>query len=378
MSHIFTLEDLSRCKVCLEFVSTGQPPNIHWRPLNQPVPLNAVSSRSLSIRVKESFVHGQPSVTLFLVHDLCSVERDDNTHFNMVNFNLLSSTSPHLTRFNHITHSNKNSLDIPATSQRPDPVQTVVNDPKGDSESDNLLSLDSNSNLFSKSSGAAPTSDSAPLDFVFSPKPWQSEAMLGDVDSHQDSSSIASPIDNLVLDNGTSLLTSLPMSLDMLFGPETSSETPCNNWSDSSNPSISSDPFSPDISNSDTGDIESGWSESSPSSPNTTNSCHDSTPCSGNCRSREVKRSQGNARQSQRNNSNGTPSCSASTPRGAYLSPSVSTSSDDNEPANTTKRGAIKRGRKRVKCSLCDQTFSRRHDMMRHECCRTNLGFAAW
>ncbi|THV00358.1 hypothetical protein K435DRAFT_458407 [Dendrothele bispora CBS 962.96] len=175
MSHIFTLEDLSRCKVCLEFENPGQPPSIHWRPLNQPVPFNAVSSRSLSIRVNESFVDGRPSLTLFLVHDPCSTEQDDNTHFNM--------------NFKDIVHSNKNSLDIPATSQILD-VQTVVNDQKGDSESDNLLSLDSN--LFSKSSGSAPNSGSTPLDFVFPPKSWQSEAMLGDTDSHQDSPSIAS------------------------------------------------------------------------------------------------------------------------------------------------------------------------------------------
>ncbi|THV02978.1 hypothetical protein K435DRAFT_852233 [Dendrothele bispora CBS 962.96] len=367
MSHIFTLEDLSRCKVCLEFENPGQPPSIHWRPLNQPVPLNAISSRSLSIRVNESFVDGRPSLTLFLVHDLCSAERDDNTHFNM--------------NSKDITHSNKNSLDIPATSQIPDSVQTVANDPKGNSETDNLLSLDSN--LLSKSSGSAPNSGSAPLDFVFPPGSWQSEVMLGDTDSHQDSSSTASPTESLVLDNGTSLLTSL-MSLDMLFGPEASSEIPCNNWSDSPNQSSPHDSLSPDISNLDTGDIESSWSDSSPSlhdSPNTTNSCHNSTTCSGHCRSNNeggVKRSQGNARRSRRNNSNSTPSCSASTRRGAHLSSPASTSSDSNEPANTTKRGAAKGGKKRVKCSLCDETFSRRHDMMRHEHCRTNLGFATW
>ena len=35
--------------------------------------------------------------------------------------------------------------------------------------------------------------------------------------------------------------------------------------------------------------------------------------------------------------------------------------------ANTNARRINKRARKRVKCSLCDETFSRRHDMMRHE-----------
>ncbi|THV00359.1 hypothetical protein K435DRAFT_458403 [Dendrothele bispora CBS 962.96] len=161
------------------------------------------------------------------------------------------------------------------------------------------------------------------------------------------------------------------MSLDMLFGPETSSETPCNNWSDSPNQSSPPDSFSPDISNLDTGDIESSWSDSSSlhDSPNTTNSCHNST-CSGHCRSKNeggVKRSQRNARQSQRNDFNSIPSCRASTRRGAHLSSPASTSSDSNELANTIKRGAIKGGKKRVKCSLCDETFSRRHDMMRHE-----------
>ncbi|THU92650.1 hypothetical protein K435DRAFT_862265 [Dendrothele bispora CBS 962.96] len=146
-------------------------------------------------------------------------------------------------------------------------------------------------------------------------------------------------------------------------------KTPCNNWSDSRNQSSPSDSLSPDVSNLDTGDMESSWSDSSPSlhdSPNTTNSCHNSTTCSGHCRSKNeggVKRSQGNARRSRRNNSNSTPSwsCSASTRRGVHLSSPAMTSSDSNEPANPTKRGAAKGGKKRVKCSPCDETFSRRH-----------------
>jgi len=72
MSHIFTLDDLARCKVSFDFANPGQPSSINWQPRIQAVSV-PTSSQTLSIRVDESFVNGRPCLTLFLVHDLESV-----------------------------------------------------------------------------------------------------------------------------------------------------------------------------------------------------------------------------------------------------------------------------------------------------------------
>lgn len=82
MSLIFNLNDLSRRAVCLEFTSTQENPNVQWKSLAQPIPLNS-STSSLSIRVDTTFVTGLPTLTVNLCHDSsnsddCSMSLDSS------------------------------------------------------------------------------------------------------------------------------------------------------------------------------------------------------------------------------------------------------------------------------------------------------------
>ena len=76
MPHILSLEQLARFKLRLQFIDQDQPPNVQWYPLLRPlnVPLDP---RSLSLRLNDTIVDGQRSLSLSLVDD--QDKRDDRT-----------------------------------------------------------------------------------------------------------------------------------------------------------------------------------------------------------------------------------------------------------------------------------------------------------
>jgi len=97
MPHIFTLDDLARSKVCLEFVNQEQPPSVYWQPRVEPLSLN--SSTTLSLRVNQTFVNGRPSLTMFLIHDPESTSQTQGVRHH-VSFRFpfrLSNTMPKAT-----------------------------------------------------------------------------------------------------------------------------------------------------------------------------------------------------------------------------------------------------------------------------------------
>ncbi|KAF5367968.1 hypothetical protein D9758_004462 [Tetrapyrgos nigripes] len=340
MSHIFTLEDLARCKVCLEFTSPGQPPSIHWRPLNWPVTLNKMTSQSLSIRVNESFVNGRPSLTLFLVHDPESAPP------------VAPSVAPPV------------PVHPPAQKTDPQPlVQPSIDAPSDLSSSAQLNTTPQAMETDSKSSGGEYSFENWPdiVDYttapkpaspatsplsVFSPASWSSSDSTRreerSADPYQDSPISTTPMETMSMENDAALLTSL-MSLDMLFGNNNNN----NNNNNTTLPSWTQSPGQPS---------SSGSSASSPET--SANAC---SSCNSVCRSDSkegggVKRSQG-TRQTRRNSTAAATNRPLSNP-----APSAVESSE-----NTRRGPNVKGVKKRVKCSLCNETFSRRHDMMRHE-----------
>ncbi|THV02139.1 hypothetical protein K435DRAFT_792805 [Dendrothele bispora CBS 962.96] len=70
MTHVFSLEDLARCAVSLEFTNENQPPSIQWNTLMDPIDqFSSLSLNSLSIGTNISFTDGKPSLKLFLCHN---------------------------------------------------------------------------------------------------------------------------------------------------------------------------------------------------------------------------------------------------------------------------------------------------------------------
>ncbi|KAF5362653.1 hypothetical protein D9758_009613 [Tetrapyrgos nigripes] len=71
MSHVFSLEDLARCEVSLDFPNEDQPPVVQWNSLLHPVDMQSspLALYPLSIRANISFVDGKPSLKLVLCHD---------------------------------------------------------------------------------------------------------------------------------------------------------------------------------------------------------------------------------------------------------------------------------------------------------------------
>ncbi|KZT25279.1 hypothetical protein NEOLEDRAFT_1134101 [Neolentinus lepideus HHB14362 ss-1] len=66
MSHNFSLNLLAQHKLCLDFSNPGKPPSIQWKPLAQPVSLTQLAS-TLSIRVNVMNDHN--TLALFIVQD---------------------------------------------------------------------------------------------------------------------------------------------------------------------------------------------------------------------------------------------------------------------------------------------------------------------
>ncbi|EPQ56580.1 hypothetical protein GLOTRDRAFT_128525 [Gloeophyllum trabeum ATCC 11539] len=77
MSHCFSLDLLAEHKLCLDFSNPGKPPSIQWEPLSQPVSLARLAS-SLSIKVNVSGMNGRNTLALFVVSDPASEAEQTN------------------------------------------------------------------------------------------------------------------------------------------------------------------------------------------------------------------------------------------------------------------------------------------------------------
>ncbi|TFK51846.1 hypothetical protein OE88DRAFT_1734869 [Heliocybe sulcata] len=75
MSHSFSLDLLAQHKLCLDFSNPGKPPSIQWKPLAQAVSLTRPAS-SLSIRV--NVMNGHNTLALFVIQD--SEADSEQTH----------------------------------------------------------------------------------------------------------------------------------------------------------------------------------------------------------------------------------------------------------------------------------------------------------
>ncbi|THU90556.1 hypothetical protein K435DRAFT_910972 [Dendrothele bispora CBS 962.96] len=81
MTHVFSLEDLARCAVSLEFTNENQPPSIQWNTLMDPIDqFSSLSLNSLSIGTNISFTDGKPSLKLFLCHNTLPCTFDALSH----------------------------------------------------------------------------------------------------------------------------------------------------------------------------------------------------------------------------------------------------------------------------------------------------------
>ncbi|THU82014.1 hypothetical protein K435DRAFT_844522, partial [Dendrothele bispora CBS 962.96] len=305
MSHIFTLDALARSKVCLEFVNQEQPPSIYWKPRAEPLLLNS-SASSLSIRVNQAFVNGRPSLTLFLIHE---PELEDQAQ--------------------------KSTLNCPDSIQIDKNPRQVV-DNKIYSAQENLSAIsefDTPSHTLFPNSSATVSSTTA-LGFDFDTEQWASADAHHSLPKSDRDSSTSTSCDDLRFldlsndDSGSTLFSSLS-SLGMFFG--TNDHDSPGEWAE-----VASVTPSPSTSLRDIGS-EEAWSDHSGTSVDS-----DSTTTTGLKEPTSVNRTRSNSRAIRRES--------------GYRS-----------SGGVQSRTNVAAKKRRVQCSLCDETFSRRHDMMRHE-----------
>ncbi|KAF5355240.1 hypothetical protein D9758_006009 [Tetrapyrgos nigripes] len=298
MSHIFTLDDLARSKVCLEFVNQEQPPSIFWKPRSQPIPVNS-STSSLSIRVNQTFVNGRPSLTIFLIHDPESIDRAHQTPQDV--FEPTNAETPLVIADNRLypqeslpsepDHNTHNTGNLPLYPSATTPNNLGYGYP----------SPYSNEHWADAPSRSEPQSRDSPASTPYTQ--MQSLALNND-------------------ENNSALFSSLS-SFDMFFG----GCEPSPEW-----PESSSTTGSPHTSLREFG--SDAWSDQSESPPGDSSNLNVKEPVG-------VSRSRSAGRVSRRSS--------------GYVSGGV-------QPRTNAANK-----KKRVQCSLCDETFSRRHDMMRHE-----------
>ncbi|KAK7445445.1 hypothetical protein VKT23_014864 [Stygiomarasmius scandens] len=335
MPHIFTLDDLARSKVCLEFVNQEQPPSIYWQPRVEPLSLN--SSTTLSLRVNQTFVNGRPSLTMFLIHDPESTSQTQAVRHHV------SSRFPF-----RLSNTMPKATLVPSAAAVIDSLPS--NTDNAASSQENLPSAsDSNFSLFAHSNTAVSTPS---LDFDFPPpyptnwprsdahkspdahsRDLPSSSTTGELDPKSDPKLLLTPdaqiLQSIDRDSNNSA-SELFSSFDMFFGTHGGCG-PSPKW-----PSDPSPTPSPSTSVLDFGSSEGGWSDQS--------DCADSVVAQDSAELTNVNRT---------GSVNG-----GRVPRRRSTNPSGGVQPRTN---GTNKK------RKRFQCSLCDETFSRRHDMMRHE-----------
>ncbi|KAF5335903.1 hypothetical protein D9758_017690 [Tetrapyrgos nigripes] len=313
MSHIFTLDDLARCKVSLEFVNAEHPPSVVWQPRVQTVSL-PVSTKSLSIRVNESFVNGRPSVTLFLIHDPDSTaEAEESPSSQKINSDNAQTVLSQSTTAPEIMERSTSTDSLPSPS----------------STSASICSASPESDLHFNYSSPA-----------FQHEPWGTEPRLGKDLEHTSAPAAFSFPQSQRLDGDDPMISSM-MSFDMFFGPGSGSSTAESSLIGTPNTFSSHLPSLGECSSSD------GWSDvSSPEAGITPSPVSTGTEESGVRNHRRVRGG-----------------------RMTRLSHNVCarTHPSDCNCGAVHSRTAPKNSKKRIQCSLCTETFSRRHDMMRHE-----------
>ncbi|THU78796.1 hypothetical protein K435DRAFT_786091, partial [Dendrothele bispora CBS 962.96] len=384
MSHIFTFQDLAHYKVSLEFASDlfDQASTITWQPRLQNISVPA-SSQCLSVRVSESFVNGRLCVSLSLVYDPESEAE------------LLGRHSP--------------QANLPTTeslvNKVPEDDGVLCVDP---SETDSILAFpgalvtdSGNSFIHSK----LPSSQSDLVSGFPSPnyqaETWQSEPghqRIGPLNAMNDCfHEIGSDLE--YLNNASEFLfsaTILPLGIpphdatvDSIFTSDTklsfSTEIAPIASSSSNISSLSLDP-SLSLSIEKCRSDRTPWSDSSfSSSPEftttTTSSTTTSTPTnlsedldhdyyyasssSSNGDDRDTRRNlEGCTRTTRSSTTRDTTNSTLETLRRANGCHVVTGATPTSTMGITMTR---LRKKKRFPCSLCEETFSRRHDMMRHE-----------
>ncbi|THU91265.1 hypothetical protein K435DRAFT_968280 [Dendrothele bispora CBS 962.96] len=383
MSHIFTFQDLAHYKVSLEFASdlfdqastsSSNSSTITWQPRLQNISVPA-SSQCLSVRVNESFVNGRLCVSLSLVYDPESEAEIFGRHSSQKSLDTLAAKG-----------------DLPPTesfTKLPEDDGVLYVDP---SETDSILALpgalvtdSGNSFIHSKlpssqsdlvSGFPSPNSQAEtwhselghqrirPLnamndcfheinsdleylnnasEFLFSPTILPLDILPNDamVDSIFTSDAKLSFSTEITPNSSSNLsLLSLDPSLSLSIEECRSDRTP---WSDSSS---SSSPEFTTTTSSTTTTTPTNLSEDSDH-----DYCYTSSSSSGDSDDRDIRRDlEGctrTARSSPRDTVNLIPSVTATPTMGITM--------------------ARLRKKKRFPCSLCEETFSRRHDMMRHE-----------
>ncbi|TFK50001.1 hypothetical protein OE88DRAFT_1661482 [Heliocybe sulcata] len=76
MSHTFPLEQLAQHKLCMDFSMPGKPPSIEWVALSRAIHLDSVDSGLLSLRANVSCANGKNILTLFLIEDREAMEAE--------------------------------------------------------------------------------------------------------------------------------------------------------------------------------------------------------------------------------------------------------------------------------------------------------------
>ncbi|THU91255.1 hypothetical protein K435DRAFT_780831, partial [Dendrothele bispora CBS 962.96] len=374
MSHIFTFQDLAHYKVSLEFASdlfdqasTSSPSTITWQPRLQNISVPA-SAQCLSVQVNESFVNGRLCVSLSLVYDSESEAELFGRHSSQVRYSALFVKNVFL-------HEDDGVLYV-------DPLETdsILAFPGA------LVSDSGNSFIHSKLPSSQSDLVSGFLSSNYQAEHWQSEPghqRIGPLSAMNDCShKINSDLE--YLNNASEFFfppTLLPLDIlpsnatvDSIFTSDAKLSFSTEMMTPSSSSNLSSLSLDPSLSLSIEGcrSDRTQWSDSSSSSPKftTTSSsstttttptnlsedsdhdyCYTSSSSSGDSDDRDICRDlEGctrTARSSPRDTVNSTPSVTAIPTMGITM--------------------ARLRKKKRFPCSLCEETFSRRHDMMRHE-----------